>query len=91
VFSVAAISKQALLSVLSIAGLPMLLFSLLLLLHYSRFVEYPTKNIAFFLKFLVFMLKTAFLIPFVVFLYPLPFFSAFVKYSLGYYKKRELV
>jgi hypothetical protein len=27
----------------------------------------------------------------VVFLYPLPFFSAFVKYSLGYYKKRELV
>ncbi len=91
VFSVAAISKQALLSVLSIAGLPMLLFSLLLLLHYSRFVEYPTKNIAFFLKFLVFMLKTCFLIPFVVFLYPLPFFSAFVKYSLGYYKKRELV
>lgn len=90
-FSTLQISKEILLSIFSFAGLPMILFSLVLLFHYNKYVEYDKSNFKTFKSLIRFIVETSLIIPFLVFLYPLPFFSAFMEYRLGYYKKRELV
>jgi hypothetical protein len=70
--------------------MPMIIFALILLLHYNKFVEYKENCWKILGRLVKFILETSFIIPFLVILYPLPFFSAFWKYSIGYYKHREL-
>jgi len=89
-FSFSLLIRELLASVFTYAGMPMIVFSLILLLHYNKYVEYKEKNITIFFKLIKFILETSFFIPFVVVLYPWPFFSAFFKYVTGYYKNREL-
>jgi hypothetical protein len=89
-FSFSLLIKESLASIFTYAGMPMIVFSLILLLHYNKYVEYKEKNRVTLVKLLKFILETSFIIPFMVILYPLPFFSAFFKYATGYYKNREL-
>ena len=89
-FPMSLITKEVLASIFTYAGMPMIIFSLILLLHYNKFVEYNENHWKIGKKLIKFILETSFIIPFIVVLYPLPFFSAFWKYSTGYYKNREL-
>lgn len=89
-FSFSLLIKELLASVFTYAGMPMIIFSLILLLHYNKYVEYKKSNLDILMKLVKFIFETSFIIPFMVVLYPLPFFSAFFKYSIGYYKNREL-
>ncbi len=90
-FSVSLLIKELFASVFTYAGMPMLIFSLILLLHYNKYVEYKEKSLIIIKKLFKFIIETSFIIPFMVVLYPLPFFSAFFKYNImGYYKNREL-
>jgi len=43
-FSVSLLFKELLASVFIYAGMPMVLFSLILLLHYNKYVEYHHKS-----------------------------------------------
>jgi hypothetical protein len=70
--------------------MPMIVFSLFLLLHYNRYIEYKENDWTIAKKFLKFLAETSFVLPFMVVLYPWPFFSAFFKYTTGYYRNREL-
>jgi len=90
-FSVSLLVKELFASVFTYAGMPMLVFSLILLLHYNKYVEYKEKTWIIIKKLFKFIAETSFIIPFMVVIYPLPFFSAFFKYNImGYYKNREL-
>ncbi len=89
-FSFSLLAKELLISVLTFAGMPMIVFSLFLLLHYNRYIEYQENNWVMTKKFLKFLIETSLVLPFMVVLYPWPFFSAFFKYTIGYYRNREL-
>jgi len=89
-FSVSLLTNEILASIFTYAGMPMIIFALILLLHYNKFVEYKENCWKILGRLVKFILETSFIIPFLVILYPLPFFSAFWKYSIGYYKHREL-
>ncbi len=90
-FSPAFTIRETLYTMASIVGLPMVLFSMFLLLRYHKYIEKPKSNRFAALELFKFMLIEGLWIPLVLFVYPLPFFMAMVEHSLGVYKKRELV
>ena len=83
--------RETIYTMISIVGLPMVLFSMFLLFRYHKFIEKPKSNRFAFVELTKFMLIEGLFISLVLFVYPLPFFMALVEHSLGVYKKKELI
>ncbi len=90
-FSPAFTLRETLYAMASIVGIPMIIFSLILLHRYKKYIETPKSKLFQAWELIKFILMEGIVIPLVLFVYPLPFFVALVEHSLGMYKNKELV